>query len=111
VTQLWIPGAAGPQDEFVARVNRQVGRFAQERGLAQAIVEVELRDGARFTLGSLTSEPGYGFVTLQLHPGDDADDVPEELIVPIGAVDRIELRASDDPEPPFGFSAEPVDPT
>jgi hypothetical protein len=66
VSQLWIPGAEGPHDDFVARIHRQIGRFAQERGISQAAVEIELRDGWRFVVDALLPEPGYGFVTTEL---------------------------------------------
>jgi hypothetical protein len=105
VGELWVPGAAGPQDELVQRVLRRIERFAGDRGVAKAVVEVELRDGARFRLDAIAPEPGFGFVTLRPHRGDE--DEPDELIVPVGSISRIELYATDDPEPPFGFSLPP----
>jgi hypothetical protein len=57
-----LPGQAGPHEDLVARIHRQIGRFAQERGLEQAVVELELRDGSRFALDAILPEPGYGFV-------------------------------------------------
>ena len=39
---------AGPLDEFVARITRMVAAFAQEHGLEQAEVRVELADGSRY---------------------------------------------------------------
>ena len=98
---LWVPGVAGPHDDLVGRIHRQIQRFAEARGVAQAVVEVELRDGARFKLDSLSPEPGYGFVTICPHP---EEDTPGELVVPLGAIARIELHASEEPEPRFGFS-------
>ena len=106
MTDLWIPGAAGPDSELVARLHRQIRAFADKRGLAKAIVEVELRGGARFQLDSLSAQPGYGFVTLCPQPGED---VPAELIVPVGAIARIELLAADEPDPRFGFSVPEAD--
>ena len=100
VRDLWIPGVAGPHEDFVARVHRQIQRFAQERGIEQAVVEVELRDGARYTVGALSPEPGYGFVTLSLHEEEDA---PAEMIVPLGSIARIELFPAEEPEQRFGF--------
>jgi hypothetical protein len=105
MSELWLPGAAGPQDEFVTRLHRRIERFAEAHGIAQAVVEVELRDGARFKLDSISPDPGYGFVALVPHAGED--DVPGELIVPIGAIARVELRAMDEPEPQFGFTLPP----
>ena len=99
--ELWIPGVAGPHEEFIARLHRQIQRFADARDIAQAVVEVELRDGSRFKLGSISPEPGYGFVTISPHP---EEDTPEELIVPVGAIARVELYRADEPEPRFGFS-------
>jgi hypothetical protein len=102
VSQLWIPGAEGPHDDFVARIHRQIGRFAQERGIEQAAVEIELRDGWRFVVDALLPEPGYGFVTIRPHPGDG--ELPPELIVPIGTIQRIELYEAYDKPSRFGFS-------
>jgi hypothetical protein len=104
-SDVWVPGAAGPQDELVRRVVRRIERFAGEHGVAKAVVEVELRDGARYRLDAIAPEPGFGFVTLRPHRRED--EIPDELIVPVGALSRIELYATDDPEPPFGFSAVP----
>ena len=98
--ELWIPGFAGPYADFVARRHRQIERFAQERGLARAVVEVELRDGARFTVGAISPEPGYGFITLTPHEEEDA---PAELVVPLGAIARVELHPAEERER-FGFS-------
>jgi hypothetical protein len=102
VTELWTPGEAGPHEEFVARVHAQIRRFALERGLEQAVVEIELRDGARFDLDAILAEPGYGFVTIRPHPGEE--DVPPELIIPVGMIERIELHAAHDKPSRLGFS-------
>jgi hypothetical protein len=99
--ELWVPGMEGPHEDLVARLHRQIRRFADERGVAQAVVEVELRDGSRFKLDSISPEPGYGFVTISPHPDEDT---PGELVVPLGAIGRIELNATDEPEPRFGFT-------
>ena len=99
--QLWVPGVEGPHDELVLRIHRQIRRFAEERGIPQAVVEIELRDGARFRLDSISPEPGYGFVTISPY---GEEDTPAELIVPVGAIARIELYQADEPEPRFGFS-------
>ena len=99
--ELWIPGVAGPHDDFVNRVHRQIERFAQSRGVEKPVVELELRVGARFELDTISPDPGYGFVTVCPHPGED---VPGQLIVPIGAIARIELHAADEPEQRLGVS-------
>jgi hypothetical protein len=103
VSDLWTPGRAGSADELVDRIHRQIARFARERGIEQPVAEVELRGGSRFELEALRPEPGYGFVTIRTHTGDD--DVPAELIVPIGLIERIELYAAQDKPSAFGFSA------
>ena len=92
----------GPHDEFVTRLGRQIKRFAEKHKIEQAVVEVELREGARFKLNSIMPEPGFGFVTICPHK--EEDDTPGELIVPIGSIARIELYEADEPEPRLGFS-------
>ncbi|MGZ4441400.1 MAG: hypothetical protein ACXVZN_13695 [Gaiellaceae bacterium] len=103
---LWIPGAQQPSmDEFVDRIHRQVKRFAEEHGVEEASMEVELYDGAVFHVRSLSPEPGFGFVTLR--PYDDGDPgagIVTELIVPVATLRRITLAASGAPHPRFGFS-------
>lgn len=99
--QIWTPGIAGPLDEFVNRLLRIVAAFAEEHGLAQAEVRVELVDGSRHVLASATAEPGFGF--LSLIPHHEKGGEPRRLIVPIGAVKAIEISAPD-PEKPFGFA-------
>lgn len=101
---LWIPGiSAGPQEDFVARIHRRIEAFAREAGVEQPVVAVELVDGARFELDAIAAEPGYGFVTLRPHPDAD-EDLPGEVIVPVGSIRRIELaRAAEEP-PRLGFS-------
>jgi hypothetical protein len=101
VGQLWLPGMEGPHDDFVARVHRSIERFAAEHGIEKAVVELELRDGSRYTLERLSPEPGYGFVTITPVAGGDA---PGELIVPLGAIGRIEFSATPDQPERFGFS-------
>ena len=44
--ELWTPGMAGPLDDLVARIHRRIEAFAAEHELEQAMVEVELSDGA-----------------------------------------------------------------
>ena len=97
---LWTPGMAGPLEDLVARIHRRIEAFASEHGLEQAMVEVELSDGALLRLASLSPEPGYGFLTLVPHT---TEGDPQELIVPIGAIRQLTLsRAA--PESPIGFS-------
>jgi hypothetical protein len=101
---LWIPGmAAGPQEELVERVHRQIERFATDAGVKRAFVEVELVDGTRFALDSLSAEPGFGFLTLAPHAALE-EDLPERLIVPVGSIRRIELARAEEQRARLGFS-------
>ena len=99
--ELWVPGFAGPLDDLIDRIHRRIESFAEEAGLERAFVEVELADGVRLAVESLSPEPGYGFVTIRPHPGDDA---PAEVIVPVGWIKRIELRRVAEERPQAGFS-------
>jgi hypothetical protein len=101
VTDLWTPGQAGPHEELVDRIHKQIARFARERGIERAVVELELRGGSRFELDAVLPEPGYGFVTIRPHPGDD---IPSELILPVGMIERIELYAAHDKPSRLGFN-------
>ena len=97
---LWVPGAAEPSlDDFVARINRQIERYTSTHAGDRSHVEVELGDGERLTLQSLSSEPGYGFLTLTVQDEGEA----EQLIVPVGAIRRITLGPADDDRRP-GFA-------
>ena len=98
--ELWIPGVAGPLDDLVARIHLRIESFAAEHELEQAQVEVELADGALIRLLSISPEPGYGFLTLVPHPEDDE---PQELIVPLGSIQRLTLSRAE-PESPIGFA-------
>ena len=102
MTDLWTPGQPGPHEDLVERIQRQVARFARERGIERAVVELELRDGSRFELDAILPEPGYGFVTIRPHPGED--DIPSELILSVAMIERIELYASHDKPSRFGFT-------
>jgi hypothetical protein len=84
---------AGPLDEFVARVTRMVGAFAQEHSLEQAEVRIELADGSRYLVAQASAEPGFGFLSFTPHraPGEE----PRRLVIPIGAVKTIEISAPD----------------
>ena len=101
VSELWLPSALSV-DDLVDRIHRQVARFAEQERIPQAIVEVELRDGPRLVLDSLSPEPGQGFVTLRPHPDEDGER--EELIVPLATIARIRIARPEDPETTFGFA-------
>jgi hypothetical protein len=94
--ELWLPGAAEPSlDDFVARVHRQIELYTSTHASERSHVEVELADGERLALLSLSSEPGYGFLTLTVEEG--------QLIVPVGSIRRITLGPADDEDKP-GFA-------
>jgi hypothetical protein len=98
---LWVPGFAGPLDALVDRIHRRVAQVAEEAGVEHVFVEIELADGARYAVESLSPEPGYGFVTLRPHTEDGS---PAEVIVPIGSIKRIELSRAAEHRARFGFS-------
>jgi hypothetical protein len=101
---LWVPGAAEPSlEDFVARVHRQIERYTASHDAARSHVEVELADGQRLTLQSVSSEPGYGFLTLSVHGGEED---AEQLIVPVGSIRRIALGPADEERRP-GFALPP----
>jgi hypothetical protein len=100
--QIWTPGAAGPLDEFVARVTRMVASFAEDHQLEQAEVRLELMDGSRHLLAEANPDPGYGFFSFIPHM--EEGDEPKRVVVPIGAVKLIEISAPDTARA-FGFSA------
>ena len=100
---LWIPGAAEPSlHDFVARVLKQIERYTASHAAEQSEVEVELADGGRLTLQSLSAEPGYGFVTLVVHPEGERD--PQQVIVPVNAIRRIDLGPAEADRARFGFA-------
>jgi hypothetical protein len=97
---LWVPGAAEPSlDDFVARIHRQIERYTSTHKSELSHVEVELADGERLTLQSLSSEPGFGFLTLTVQGQEEV----EQLIVPVGAIRRIALGPADEHNKP-GFA-------
>jgi hypothetical protein len=98
--ELWTPGMAGPLEELVGRIERQIESFRAEHGLERAGVAIELVDGALHHLESISAGPGFGFVTLRPHP--DGDE-PRELIVPLGAIREIRIGIPEDVHR-FGFS-------
>ena len=109
MSQIWLPGmAAGPLEEFVERVLRLIKRFADESDVEQAYVVVELVDGRRFVLDSISPEPGFGFVTLAPHGADEERDVPAQVIVPVGSIRKIEIDRAAEERGRFGFSAPPA---
>jgi len=75
-----------------------VGDFAEEHGLDQAELRIELVDGSQHVLATATAEPGFGFFSFVPHAGEEED--PKRVIVPIGAVKVIEISRPD-PEHPL----------
>ena len=92
---------AGPLDEFVARITRMAAEFAQEHGLEQAELRIELADGSRYLVATTAADPGFGFFSITPHRIDGEE--PRRVIVPIGAVKAIEISAPD-PERRVGFT-------
>ena len=108
--ELWIPGSAEPSlDDFVARVHRQIERFTAGHDADETHVEVELADGERFALQALSAEPGYGFVTLNVHP--EEEETLRQLIVPVNAIRRITLGPAEEERANLGFALPPKDAT
>jgi hypothetical protein len=103
VSSLWIPGAAGPLEQFVDRLQRQIAEFAAVHGVDQVSVEVELLDGALVPVKEISPEPGFGFVTLCPFPDEGGEPV-EHVIVPLGSVRRIALGRSEAKIARFGFT-------
>jgi hypothetical protein len=98
---FWVPGAAEPSlDVFVDRVLRQIETYTATHTAERTHVEVELGDGERLTLRSLSGEPGYGFLTLSVH---SENGVAEDHIVPVGSIRRIALGPADESRRP-GFA-------
>jgi hypothetical protein len=91
---------AGPLDELVQRILRRVDAFKAAHGLEQAEVSVELVDGSLYRLKTISSEPGFGFVSMCPHC-EEGD--PEEIIVPLGAIRELRIAAPSN-EQPLGFS-------
>ena len=100
---LWTPGAAAPSlEDFVGRLTKQIERYTATHAAEQSEVQLHLGDGSRVTLRSISPEPGYGFVTLSVHPEDERD--PEQLIVPVNAIRRIDLGPAEAERARFGFA-------
>ena len=96
-----MPGTAGPMDELVVRIRGIVAAFAQEQGLEQAEVRVELLDGRELLVSSILPDPGFGFLTFELHAPEGEE--PRRVIVGIGAVKLIDVSRPDT-DRPVGFS-------
>jgi hypothetical protein len=64
-------------------------------------VEVELFDGSRVAVESVSAEPGYGFVTLRPHPQGERPDI---LVVPLGSIRRFEVSKAREEDRPLGFT-------
>jgi len=101
MSQLWVPGMAGPLEELVSRIHRRIEAFKETYGVDEVSVSVELYDGALHRLATLSPEPGFGFVTLCPH-GDEGE--PEELVVPLGAIKEIRIGKAE-PEQRLGYGA------
>jgi hypothetical protein len=56
---------------------------------------VELADGSLFHLISISSKPGFGFITLRPHPEDQP---PTEVVVPLGSIAQIRLGPAEPPK-------------
>ena len=96
-----MPGA-GSEEQLVRRLHGQIERFAEQAGVEQAVVELQLHDGSLFTLDSIAPDPGFGFVTIRPHPEDG--EPREELILPLGSIARIVLSPAADRRERFGFT-------
>jgi hypothetical protein len=100
--ELWVPGAAEPSlDKFVERLHRQIEAFTAGHEAAETHVEVELADGERLALQAVSAEPGYGFVTLTVHPEEASQ---QQLIVPVGSIRRITLGPAEEGRADLGFA-------
>lgn len=96
---------AGPLEELVKRIHRRIEAFAEDQGISEAAVSIELFDGSLHRLRSLSAEPGFGFISFRPLGDDD-----EELIVPLGTVREIRVSAPG-PEQRLGFTAAPDAPS
>lgn len=94
---------AGPLEGLVERIHRRIEAFAEEHGVPEAAVTIELSDGSLHRLRSLSAEPGFGFISFCPHC---ADGRPEELIVPLGTVREIRIGLPE-AEQRLGFAATP----
>lgn len=97
---------AGPLEELVKRIHRRIEAFAEEHGISEAGVTIELVDGSLHRLRSLSAEPGFGFVSFRPHRESGR---PEELVVPVGAIREIRITIPE-AEQQLGFSATATEP-
>jgi hypothetical protein len=95
---------SGPERELVRRIEAVIAAFTLDQRVPRAIVHVEFADGSRFTLHSLSPEPGLGFVTVVPHP-EDLPDAPGAMIVPVGSIRRIELDRAGEERGNLGFTS------
>jgi hypothetical protein len=102
VPEVWVPGSAGPLDQFVDRLHRRIEDYGRRKELDEVAVEIELVDGAVFAVRSISAEPGFGFITMCPHPEADGED--EDVILPIGSIRRITLGRPEPARARFGFS-------
>ena len=105
MTDLWLPGVApAPRslNDFVERVHSRIEEYTAGHAAEKTEVEVQLADGKRVSLQSLSAEPGHGFVTLAVHSDDDGH--PRELIVPVTSIRKIALGPAAAERAQFGFS-------
>lgn len=94
----------GPHEAFVDRLHRTISHFGEVMGVAKPLVEFELADSSRFQLDRLEPEPGFGMVTIYVQRPHESDE-PDALVIPIGAISRIELRSTpEDRVARFGFT-------
>jgi hypothetical protein len=100
--ELWVPGAAGPLDQFIDKLHRRIEDYGRRKGLDEVAVEVELVDGAVYGVRAISHDPGFGFVTICPHPEVEGED--EDVIVPIGSIRRITLGRPEPARARFGFS-------
>jgi hypothetical protein len=104
MAELWTPLREGPHEDFVERLHRTIAGFAESVDVKAPLVELELSDGARFVVDRIQPQPGFGMITIYVH-GDRDPEAPDALIVPIGTIRRIELRAGpEQATSAFGFS-------
>lgn len=101
MSQIWLPGSAGPQDELVRRIHARIEDFQARHQLDSVAVTIELFDGSLHGLARLDADPGFGFVTF-CPVCEDTDD-PVEVIVPVGAIREIRMTRAE-PEQSLGFS-------
>jgi hypothetical protein len=106
VPELWTPVPQLPHEEFVERLHRAIGNFAESAGVEKPLVEIELFDTSRFVLERIEPEPGFGMVTVYVK--NSRDDAPDALIIPIGSIRRFELRTAPEKSESFGFSVPPA---